>query len=300
MPGQGSAPAPHLAVLDHAPMGPRQYAIWLLASGGTLLDGFSIFSLGVAMPLLTSRFALSPLMVGLIGSALVLGAAVGAAIGGPSADRFGRKPLLLLDMAILAGGAFTKTVTGTFNVLGGATISAGNVSRGAQTGTATTITASLHVDDGTMVVANGLEADNVRVGVATAAGTQTGVLTVNSGAVSIGRGTAHNFFVGRSISDGVGIGTANFQLASSVTVDVADVDVLPRGTGSGALGGGGRVQQHSDPDQGHGRPEHDQGQATGQQLLHHRPAPRFRSAAGRGRTGAAPSTSRPRGRPGRS
>lgn len=106
MPGQGSAPAPHFAALDHAPMGPRQYAIWLLASGGTLLDGFSIFSLGVAMPLLTSRFDLSPLMVGLIGSALVLGAAVGAAIGGPSADRFGRKPLLLLDMAILAGGAF--------------------------------------------------------------------------------------------------------------------------------------------------------------------------------------------------
>src|SRR5262245_27169923 len=97
--------APHFAVLDHAPMGPRQYAIWLLASGGTLLDGFSIFSLGVAMPLLTSRFDLGPLMVGLIGSALVLGAAIGAAFGGPAADRFGRKPLLILDMAILTTGA---------------------------------------------------------------------------------------------------------------------------------------------------------------------------------------------------
>jgi len=82
-------------------MRPRQYAIWLLASGGTLLDGFSIFSLGVAMPLLTSRFDLSPLMVGVIGAALVLG----AAFGGPAADRFGRKPLLILDMAILATGA---------------------------------------------------------------------------------------------------------------------------------------------------------------------------------------------------
>ena len=44
-------------------------------------------------------------MVGLIGSALVLGAAFGAAFGGPAADRFGRKPLLILDMAILATGA---------------------------------------------------------------------------------------------------------------------------------------------------------------------------------------------------
>ena len=61
------APAAHHALLDSAPMGRRQYAIWLLASGGTLLDGFSIFSLGVAMPLVTRQFTLSPLMVGLIG-----------------------------------------------------------------------------------------------------------------------------------------------------------------------------------------------------------------------------------------
>jgi MFS family permease len=91
-------------------MGPRQYAIWLLASGGTLLDGFSIFSLGVAMPLLTSRFELTPLMVGLIGSALVLGAVFGAALGGPAADRFGRKPAFLVDMAIIAVGAAISAI----------------------------------------------------------------------------------------------------------------------------------------------------------------------------------------------
>ncbi len=44
-------------------------------------------------------------MVGLIGSALVLGAAFGAAFGGPAADRFGRKPAFFVDMAILAAGA---------------------------------------------------------------------------------------------------------------------------------------------------------------------------------------------------
>lgn len=118
MPDQGAAP--HFAVLDHAPMGPRQYAIWLLASGGTLLDGFSIFSLGVAMPLLTSRFELTPLLVGLIGSALVLGAAFGAAFGGPAADRFGRKPLLIIDMAILTIGAiFSGAAENALAVLAG-------------------------------------------------------------------------------------------------------------------------------------------------------------------------------------
>ena len=61
------------SLLDSASMGRREYWLWLLASGGTLIDGLSVFSLGIAMPLVT-RFALNPLMVGLIGSALVLGA----------------------------------------------------------------------------------------------------------------------------------------------------------------------------------------------------------------------------------
>jgi MFS family permease len=92
--------------LDDAPMEWRQYGLWFVASGGTLLDGFSIFALGVAMPLIVERFGLSPLMVGLIGSALVAGAALGAAVGGRAADRFGRKPLFLADVAILAVGGF--------------------------------------------------------------------------------------------------------------------------------------------------------------------------------------------------
>jgi MFS transporter, putative metabolite transport protein len=101
-----AATDPLLAALDNAPMARRQYWFWSLASGGTLLDGFSIFSLGVAMPLIARRFDVSPIMVGLIGSALVLGAALGAALGGPAADRFGRKPAFLADMAILIAGAF--------------------------------------------------------------------------------------------------------------------------------------------------------------------------------------------------
>ncbi len=100
------------AALDEAPMGWRQYGLWLVASGGTLLDGFSIFSLGVAVPLLIDRFGLTPLMVGLIGAALVFGAALGAALGGPAADRFGRKPLFLADMAILATGALVSATAG--------------------------------------------------------------------------------------------------------------------------------------------------------------------------------------------
>ncbi|HET9686258.1 MAG TPA: MFS transporter [Pseudolabrys sp.] len=100
------------APLESASMGRQEYWSWFLASGGTLIDGLSIFSLGVAMPLITSRFSLSAFMVGLIGSALVLGAVFGAVVGGPAADRFGRKPAFLIDMTIITAGALISALAG--------------------------------------------------------------------------------------------------------------------------------------------------------------------------------------------
>src|SRR5215468_9731386 len=96
--------------LESAAMGRQEYWSWFLASGGTLIDGLSIFSLGVAMPLMTSRFSLSAVMVGFIGSALVLGAVFGAVVGGPGADRFGRKPAFLIDMTIITVGALISAL----------------------------------------------------------------------------------------------------------------------------------------------------------------------------------------------
>ena len=84
-----------LTLLDDAPMSLVHYRLWLLSAGGTLLDGFSIFALGVAMPLVVSEMGIGASTVGLIGAAIVLGAVVGAAVGGPAADRFGRKRLML-------------------------------------------------------------------------------------------------------------------------------------------------------------------------------------------------------------
>ena len=71
-----------LTLLDLAPMRRAQYRLFLLSTGGTLLNGFSIVVLGVALPLIISRFGIGPGMVGLIGAAIVLGAVVGSATGG--------------------------------------------------------------------------------------------------------------------------------------------------------------------------------------------------------------------------
>lgn len=96
--------------MDESPLKAFQRWLWALSTGGTLLDGFAIFALGVAMPLIIAQFHITPDVVGLIGAALVFGAVMGAGIGGPVADRLGRRRLMLIDMIIIAAGAATSTL----------------------------------------------------------------------------------------------------------------------------------------------------------------------------------------------
>ncbi|CUA95675.1 MFS transporter [Thiomonas bhubaneswarensis] len=100
-----------VALLDDAPMRLPHYLAWALSSGGTLIDGISVFMLGIAMPLLTDSLGLSPLQTGLLGAALVAGAIGGAVLGGRLADRIGRKSVFLLDMALLAAAAGFSALT---------------------------------------------------------------------------------------------------------------------------------------------------------------------------------------------
>src|SRR5437870_12333261 len=111
-------PAQRLTLLlDGSPLKPIQRWLWVLSTGGTLLDGFVIFVLGVAMPLITVEFHLTPEVVGLIGASLVFGAVFGAGLGGPMADHLGRKKLMLADMIIIAVGAATSALANGFPML---------------------------------------------------------------------------------------------------------------------------------------------------------------------------------------
>ncbi|MGE0072168.1 MAG: MFS transporter [Thiomonas sp.] len=94
-----------IALLDNAPLHLPHYLAWGLSSGGTLLDGLSVFMLGMAIPLLSVDLSLTAVQTGLLGAALVAGAIAGAAVGGRMADRLGRKSVFLLDMLLLAVAA---------------------------------------------------------------------------------------------------------------------------------------------------------------------------------------------------
>src|SRR5262245_8768084 len=58
-----------------------------------------------SIPLLKQDMTITPVLIGLIGSALVLGAVLGATLGGIAADRIGRKRAFIADMAILVAGS---------------------------------------------------------------------------------------------------------------------------------------------------------------------------------------------------
>ncbi|HEY7001152.1 MAG TPA: MFS transporter, partial [Candidatus Udaeobacter sp.] len=104
-------------LLDGSPLKPIQRWLWVLSTGGTLLDGFVIFVLGVAMPLIIAEFHLTPGLVGLLGASLVFGAVFGAGLGGSMADRLGRKKLMLADMLIIGAGATFSALADGFPML---------------------------------------------------------------------------------------------------------------------------------------------------------------------------------------
>jgi putative MFS transporter len=97
-------------LLDESSLNRIQRWLWVLSTGGTLLDGYAIFVLGVAMPIIIAEFQIHPDVVGLIGASLVFGAVIGAGVGGPMADHLGRKKLMLADMIIITAGACTGAV----------------------------------------------------------------------------------------------------------------------------------------------------------------------------------------------
>jgi MFS family permease len=63
------------------------------------LDGYDLFIIAVAFPLIDQQMAIPSFLVGAIAASVVAGAAVGALVGGSLADRFGRRRLFNWAMA---------------------------------------------------------------------------------------------------------------------------------------------------------------------------------------------------------
>ena len=86
--------------MDDAPFTLKHAHIWFLSAMGIFLDGFDLFVMSIALPLIIVQFSATPLEQGIVGAAAVVGAIFGALIGGRLCDRFGRKKIFLLDLLI--------------------------------------------------------------------------------------------------------------------------------------------------------------------------------------------------------
>jgi MFS family permease len=86
--------------LKSAPMTGMQWLIWSLAAAGKFFEGFVVFMTGVALPLLSREFNIGAAQHGVIGAASLFGILVGAVGLGGLSDRFGRKPMFIIEMVI--------------------------------------------------------------------------------------------------------------------------------------------------------------------------------------------------------
>jgi MFS transporter, putative metabolite transport protein len=85
--------------LDEASIGKVHRRSAWAAGLGIFLDGYDISIIAIALILLKPEWHLGALQTGLLGGAALAGAFAGSLLGGPLADRFGRKAIYLLDMA---------------------------------------------------------------------------------------------------------------------------------------------------------------------------------------------------------
>lgn len=74
-------------------------------AGGMFIDGFILGGIGLVMPALTADLNLSSAMQGLIGASALIGIFFGGPIGGYLADKVGRKPMFIVDLAIFLVGS---------------------------------------------------------------------------------------------------------------------------------------------------------------------------------------------------
>jgi MFS family permease len=102
------------AHLAGPPLSGMQWLVWSLATAGKFFEGLIVFMGGIALPLVAEQFAMTSTDKGLVTAATLAGILIGALTLGGLADRFGRKPVFIGEMVLLAvalvGAAFS---TGT-------------------------------------------------------------------------------------------------------------------------------------------------------------------------------------------
>jgi sugar porter (SP) family MFS transporter len=91
--------------------------IAFIAALGGLLFGYDTGVISGALPFLKDEFKLDPLLLGSLTSSALAGAAIGATVAGGLADKYGRKPVILIVAVIFFAGAIISAIATVLSVL---------------------------------------------------------------------------------------------------------------------------------------------------------------------------------------
>jgi MFS family permease len=89
-------------LIDSSPMNRVQIRVLLVCLLCNMVEGYDILSMSLAVVPLSDQWALSGSQVGTLLAVGPVGMAIGSLVGGPLADRIGRRPMLLLSLAVTA------------------------------------------------------------------------------------------------------------------------------------------------------------------------------------------------------
>ncbi|MGA5536851.1 MFS transporter [Mycolicibacterium nivoides] len=89
--------------IDDAPLTSFHAKIAAFASGGFLVDGYILGSVGPALPLISEQMSLSSVWQGALGASAFIGIFVGSLVFGVVTDKAGRRAMMIVDMLVVVG-----------------------------------------------------------------------------------------------------------------------------------------------------------------------------------------------------
>ena len=99
--GQPSRTVDIKSFIDERPISPFQWLLVALCFMVVVADGMDVAIMGFVTPSILAEWNISRPAFGIVISAAPFGLVVGALVAGPSSDRFGRKPVLVVSVLIM-------------------------------------------------------------------------------------------------------------------------------------------------------------------------------------------------------